>query len=212
MTEGGMPSQFEGRDMSKVESISIQRLFIDLQNPRYDSRTNQREALMTIANEQGVKLASLAEDIVNEGGLNPAELPMVMSSGDDNTFIVMEGNRRIAALKLLSSPSLVSSLNLSDSFVKRFKVLYEKAKEVLPSEILCTVFGSREEARHWIDLRHTGENGGVGIVSWNGIQTQRFRGSSPSLQVVEYARHSEYIDDETKKNYPKLQLLTLNAF
>ena len=34
--------------MSKVEIIPIQNLLIDLQNPRYDPRTNQREAILTI--------------------------------------------------------------------------------------------------------------------------------------------------------------------
>ncbi len=192
--------------MSKVKSISLQNLLIDLQNPRYDPRTNQREAIVTIVNEQGSKLVALAEDIVNEGGLNPSELPMVMSSGDESTFIVMEGNRRLTALKLLLSPSLVSSLSFSDSTVKRFKGLHEKVKEILPTEVICTVFESREEARHWIDLRHTGENGGVGIVPWDGIQTQRFRGSSPSLQAVEYVRNSEFLDEDTRSKLPKIAI------
>jgi hypothetical protein len=161
---------------------------------------------MTLTREQGHKLATLAEDIVNEGGLNPSELPMVMSSGDSNSFIVMEGNRRIVALKLLLSPSLVSGLNLPDKLVKRFKALHDKAKEVLPSEIPCIIFESREEARHWIDLRHTGENNGIGIVPWDGIQTQRFRGTSPSLQAIEYARNSDYIDDDTKNKLPKIAI------
>ena len=103
-----LSTQIEGRSMSQVKSISLQNLLIDLQNPRYDPRTNQREAIITIVNEQGSKLVALADDIVNESGLNPSELPMVMPSGDENTFIVMEGNRRLTALKLLLSPSLVA--------------------------------------------------------------------------------------------------------
>lgn len=108
--------------MSKVKSISIQNLLIDLQNPRYDPRTNQKDAILTIINEQGSKLLSLMEDIVNESGLNPSELPMIMPSGDDNTFIVIEGNRRLTALKLLLTPSLVSNLNLSETTVKKIKL------------------------------------------------------------------------------------------
>src|SRR5262245_43806487 len=121
--------------MSQAKSISIQNLLIDLQNPRYDPRTNQREALLTMVNEQGAKIAALAEDIIIQGGLNPSELLMVMPSGDENTFVVMEGNRRITALKLLLSPSLVSSLNLPDSLSKKFKLLHEKAKEILSTKV-----------------------------------------------------------------------------
>lgn len=195
--------------MSKVKSIAIQNLLIDLQNPRYDPRTNQREAISTIVTEQGAKLLALAEDIVNEGSLNPSELPMVMPSGDDGTYIVMEGNRRLTAIKLLLQSPLLSSLNLPDSVVKKFKALHEKAKENLSAEILCSVFESREEAKHWIELRHTGENSGVGIVPWDGVQTQRFRGSSPSLQAVEAVRNSEYIDDTTRSKLPKIAITNI---
>ncbi len=192
--------------MSKVKIVPIQNLLIDLQNPRYDPRINQREAILTIINEQGTKLLALAEDIVNGEVSNSSELPMVMPSGDNGTFIVMEGNRRLAALKLLLSPSLLSSLNLPDGITTKLKALYEKAKATLSTEVPCTVFESREEARHWIDLRHTGENGGVGIVPWDGIQTQRFRGSSPSLQAVEVVRNSEYLDDGTRSKLPKIAI------
>lgn len=195
--------------MNKVKTIAIQNLLIDLQNPRYDPRTNQREAILTIVTEQGAKLVALAEDIVNEGSLNPSELPMVMPSGNDGMFIVMEGNRRLAALKLLLLPSLLSSLNIPDGTAKKFKVLHEQAKENLSDEILCTVFESREEAKHWIELRHTGEKGGVGIVRWDGVQAQRFRGLSPSLQAVEVVRNSEYIDDQTRNKLPTIAITNI---
>ncbi len=195
--------------MSKVKSIAIQNLLIDLQNPRYDPRTNQREAILTIVTEQGAKILALADDIIAEGSLNPSELPMVMPSGDDGTYIVMEGNRRLTAIKLLLQAPLLSSLNLPDSVTKKFKALHEKAKENLSADILCSVFESREEAKHWIELRHTGENGGVGIVPWDGVQTQRFRGSSPSLQAIEAVRNSEYLDDTTRNKLPKIAITNI---
>ncbi len=195
--------------MNEIKPILLENLLIDLQNPRYDPRTNQDEAIMTIVNEQGSKLLSLAKDIVDEGGLNPSELPMVMPSGDDSTFIVMEGNRRLAALKLLMSPSLVSRLGLPESIAKRYKTLHDDAKSKLSREINCSIFLSREEAKHWIDLRHTGENGGVGIVPWDGIQTHRFRGQSPAFQAIEFAKNSDYLDEETRKKLPKIAITNI---
>jgi hypothetical protein len=192
--------------MSKLEIIPIQKLLIDLQNPRYDPRTNQHEAILTIINEQGSKLIALADDIVKQGSLNPSELPMVIPSGDKSTYIVIEGNRRLTALKLMLSPSLLQRLNLADGTTKKYKLLHEKVKDTMSQDIPCSVFQSREEARHWIDLRHTGENGGVGIVPWDGIQTQRFRGSSPSLQAIEAVRNSGYIDEDTHSKLPKIAI------
>src|SRR5437016_12433228 len=105
-----------------LQSISLEYLLVDLQNPRYDPRTSQREALATIAQDQGEKLINLAEDIVDRG-LNPSELAIVTPAEDDNIYVVLEGNRRIAALKLISSPSLLTSLGLSQTLTKRYHAL-----------------------------------------------------------------------------------------
>src|SRR5947209_223845 len=124
-------------------SIPLNNLLIDLQNPRYDPRTSQREALTSIAHDQGVKLVNLAEDIVDRG-LNPSDLLMVTPADQPDLFVVLEGNRRVAALKLLSSPSLMTSLGLTQTLLKRYKNLQEKAQGFLPTELECVVL-SRED-------------------------------------------------------------------
>ena len=192
---------------SNIRRIAVENLLIDLQNPRYDPRTNQREAIITIAHDQGIKLANLAEDVVDKG-LNPSELPMVTPAGDGDTYIVLEGNRRIAALKLLSSPTLVASLALPASLVKRYKELYLRSKGIVPTEIECVVL-PHEDANYWIDLRHTGENEGVGVVPWDGIQTHRFRGNSPAYQAIEYVKASDFLDGDTRKKLPKIAITNI---
>ena len=190
-----------------IRLIALENLLIDLQNPRYDPRTSQREAITTIANEQGVKLANLAEDIVDKG-LNPSELPMVTPSDDGNTFIVLEGNRRVTALKLLASSSLAASIGLPDTIAKRYKSLHDKYNSSIPKEIECAVL-QREEANHWIYIRHTGENEGVGVVTWDGVQTHRFRGVSPAFQALELVKSSSYLDESTKKKLPKISITNI---
>ena len=192
---------------SHIQSIPLQDLLIDLNNPRYDPRINQREALSSIAREQGKKLISLAEDIVDKG-LNPSELPMVTPSGDGKTFIVLEGNRRIAALKLMASPSLVTSIGLHSIVVRRYKAFHEEFIDKIPQRIDCAVL-TREEASHWIFIRHTGENQGVGVVPWDGIQTHRFRGASPALQTVELVKASAYLDEITRGKLAKIAITNI---
>lgn len=190
-----------------VQQIPLERLLVDLQNPRYDPRTSQREALATIAQDQGNKLLNLAEDIA-EKGLNPSELAIVTSSGERNTYSVLEGNRRVAALKLLSSPSLVASLGLSQTLVRKYQALYESSKSSLPTELNCVIL-SREDANYWIMLKHTGENEGVGIVMWDGRSRHRFRGSSPALQAVELVESANYLDNETREKLPKIAITNI---
>jgi len=159
--------------MHKIISIKLENLLIDLQNPRYDSRKSQVEALYTIIHDQKEKLINLAEDIIIKG-TNDSDLPIVAET--DDKFIVLEGNRRVAALRLLSSPSLVESLELPQKVTKKLKDLHESARNELPTEISCVVM-TREDANYWISLKHTGENEGVGVVTWDGRAKHRFRGN-----------------------------------
>jgi hypothetical protein len=190
-----------------VAPIKLENLLIDLQNPRYDPRTSQRDALATIARDQGIKLYNLAEDILDKG-INPSDLPIVASIEEPGFYIVMEGNRRVAALKLLSSSALLSSLGLTPALLKKYNALLERVEGVLPTELHCVVL-SREDANYWIMLKHTGENEGVGIVPWDGRASHRFRGASPALQAVELVESSGLLDDDTMVKIPKIAITNI---
>jgi hypothetical protein len=188
-----------------IQPIPLQNLLIDLRNPRYDPRSSQRDALTKIAHDQAEKLINLAQDILDKG-LNRSDIPMVTPEGD--IFIVLEGNRRVAALKLMSSPALIESLGLPQKLTKKFKELCDNAKDRLPTTIECVVT-TREDANYWIQLKHTGENEGVGVVSWDGAASHRFRGNSPALQAIELVEKSEYIDQETRNKLEKIPITNI---
>jgi hypothetical protein len=153
-----------------------------------------------------MKLVNLAEDIIDKG-LNPSEVIMVASL-DGNSYVVLEGNRRIAALKLISSISLLESVGLPQRLTKRLRILHDRAKDELPTQINCVVL-SREDANYWIQLKHTGENEGIGVVPWDGQARHRFRGNSPALQAVELVDKSNYINDETRNKLPKIAITNI---
>ena len=56
--------------------------------------------------DQGDKLYSLVDDIVNNG-LSPVDLIIVTPNEDSNKYVVLEGNRRITSLKLLNNLTLI---------------------------------------------------------------------------------------------------------
>ena len=192
---------------ANVKPIPVADLYIDLENPRYDQRASQRVALTSIVNDQGDKVVNLAEDVC-EKGLNPTELLMVTESGDGKTYIVLEGNRRVAALKLLAEPSLLASLDITPRIFKRLKGIHDQFGSAVPKEVLCVIL-SREDANYWIQLKHTGENAGRGVVPWDGVASQRFRGNSPALQAVDLVSQSPYIDDETRAKLPKIAITNI---
>lgn len=94
--------------MPDVKLISPADLLFDTSNPRLsEPNKGQREAWRTIANRLDRRLLKLAQDIV-QFGIDPSTLPIVMSSGDDaKRYIVIEGNRRLAALKSLENPEAI---------------------------------------------------------------------------------------------------------
>lgn len=166
--------------------LGVEQLLLDPTNPRVESAPSQRDEMQRLLDDQGDRLFALAEDIV-ENGMSPIERLLVMrSKKDKHKYICLEGNRRVLALKLLSNPALIGSLETKESFKKRFEKLQHDFKKKPIKKIDCFEVGSREEARRWILLRHTGENQGRGLVGWSAIASARFRGQEPALQALDF--------------------------
>lgn len=192
---------------SNTQIVSLEELLLDLNNPRFVPRENQREALVNFATDRKSKLPALAKDILARG-LNPSEMLIVEKLPEDNAYLVLEGNRRVAAMKLLSSADLVVSLGLPKGIEKSFLALQNQDNSNLPHDISCTVM-TRAEARPWIEMKHTGENAGRGIVKWDGPQTQRFRGSSPSLELIDLLASRGYLGADTLSKQPRMPITTV---
>ncbi|WP_090896117.1 hypothetical protein [Candidatus Nitrospira nitrificans] len=177
---------------------TIDQLLLDSENPRNESAANQRDALQKVLDDQEEKLFVLAEDIV-EAGLSPMDRMLVLrEKKDSERFIVLEGNRRVAALKILSNPSVLTSLHVKSPLQKRFEALSKRfiREEIEP--IACFEVTDREEGNRWILLRHTGENEGRGVVGWSGLAASRFRGGDPALQALEFVRTYGNLSDNQK--------------
>lgn len=148
-----------------IQLIPLDLIVLDQENVRFggDIAHNQREAieLMMADPDDSRKLLKLAEHIA-EHGLDPTELQLVAPSGDDR-YIVLEGNRRLTALKLLQKPDLCPDEKLVKSFIKASSLINNK----LPKEIECSVIPSRQEGDLWVELKHTGQNSGIGRVNWD---------------------------------------------
>ena len=70
---------------------------------------SQPDAIQAMLRSEGKKTLELAEDILING-LNVAERPMVIRAEDDPTrYVMLEGNRRLTALRILAEPSSAAS-------------------------------------------------------------------------------------------------------
>lgn len=131
-----------------IKPILLDNLLVNVENPRYEPMNNQNDAISAMAEEQGSKLANLAEDIVNNG-LNPSEIPIVTPLDNSDKYVVLEGNRRVAALKILRSSSILSKLQISTRLISRYKSLQDNSNTIIPSEIYCSIL-ENEDAQHWL--------------------------------------------------------------
>ncbi|MCJ8208067.1 hypothetical protein MUY27_00010 [Mucilaginibacter sp. RS28] len=195
----------------EIKTILVTNLSVSTENPRFEMVGNQREAIRVMIQDQGDKLVNLAKDIV-EYGLNPSELTIVVPDKSTPKFNVLEGNRRVTALKLLSNLDLIDT-DFS-SFLRKIKPVSEQYRKRPIDSVQCVVFDKFEDASKWINLKHTGENDGIGIVKWNAQQVARFeartRGKSAiALQAIEFLRRESLLDDHLKeqlKNVPSTSL------
>lgn len=143
-------------------------LLLDETNPRFsEPATSQRDALNKLLADAPHKIVNLAEDISNESSVNPTELPVCVV--EDGALVVIEGNRRLAALKLLRNPDLADD----DVHSSSFRAIAKGGQG--PESLFCYTSPDREAARHWLELRHTGENDGLGVVEWQAWQSNNFR-------------------------------------
>src|SRR5208282_6080353 len=96
-----------------ARQLKIADLLLDLENPRISKAGGQNDALQKILEDQDAKLVALADSIIENGGLNPMDrLLVIKSPGNDGKYIVIEGNRRLAAIKILNNPAVLTGIEV----------------------------------------------------------------------------------------------------
>lgn len=198
---------------SQLKNIKISQLFLNIENYRFEPVTSQKEAIDKMIEDQGDKLFILASDII-QNGLNPVDLIMVSLKEDsDRSYIVLEGNRRVTAMKLMCTPSLIGES--FSSLRKKFNKLQSDYRDKIITTVECRVFDDSAEADLWIKRKHSGELEGMGTVTWNAQQKQRFEEktegkSSVPLQVISFLRAHKAVPSDIKDNLSQINVTNLS--
>lgn len=182
--------------MIKHLELSIDELFLDLNNPRLGSTSSQSEALVSNVRLNLGYFRNLMASI-RDDGLDPGDSLYVTRSEDNQGFVVLEGNRRLSALKVLSNPNILAGTDLPES--TKNSLIREAAgfgrSEVEP--ISCVRFDNREEANDWIRRRHTGVAGGEGRITWGPLEIQKFSGDYTTIDIIDFVgRNAAYSKEE----------------
>lgn len=183
--------------MPRVD-CTLGALKLDLENVRIRldgnrPAPNEPAALARLIEDQEDKLANLAEHI-QDNGLSPGEPLWVIACPDEPArYIVLEGNRRVAALKLMDNPQL----SVGTSVEARFRELAREFADKPMRQFAVELFPSRVAAQKWIDIRHMSSTSGVGIQPWRSI-AKAVSTESPGKKVRRSVTVLRFLDDGTR--------------
>lgn len=144
-----------------LDYLRVDDLLLDPENPRLvTSGVPSQDQLLKMLYELE-SLDELASSFADNGYF--AEEPLVVVPGDDGKWIVVEGNRRLATLKLLLDPSARATLHVSG-----WPNLDEASVEAL-SVVPCVKYRTRSEVFPFLGFRHI-----TGAKKWAPFQRARF--------------------------------------
>jgi len=173
-----------------TKKLSVTSLLLDHQNPRLPQSggaLTQRQIIDELVTHDSVY--ELAKDITAQGFF-PTEI--LLGVRDSDQVVIIEGNRRLSALKLLINPELAPQTQL-----EKFRRLSEKASTPVIAKAHVSIAPSREAATPILLSRHTAQQ----IQSWKRPMQARFyrqlleRGITPEELVQSYGITAGQIQD-----------------
>lgn len=167
------------------ENVNISRLLFDPQNPRIPTNVNgnnEREIINWLLDDGG--LIELVLSIGTQGYFGGEPL-LVIPNG--NNFTVVEGNRRLAALKLLNDPNLASTRKYAVAeAVSEAKVAVE--------QVPVKIYSNREDVLEYLGFRHV-----TGIKEWGPLEKARYL-----RQLIQSPHYNQLSDNEKYKQVAKV--------
>ena len=148
----------------KVRDLVVTNLLLDANNPRVPGSgkdLSQRDLIADLV--QNDHVLELAKRVV-DNGYYPVEKLIVIK--EDKKFVVLEGNRRAAALKLLLSPESAPD----DKWVSRFRALANRIDQKSIRTVGTIEAPSRDAAAPIIMSRHTRNE----IEKWSPVMQAKF--------------------------------------
>lgn len=142
------------------KTARVDDLRLDLRNPRMpdDHFADEEEAIEYLA--QHAALEELVESIGNSGWFDYEPLVVLSSEGDQQN-IVIEGNRRLAVLRILRDDGLAKRLGV--------RLPAPVHKDARPDEVKVWEVADRRDARDFIGFKHIN-----GAFKWDSFAKAKY--------------------------------------
>ncbi len=185
-----------------IQPIKVSNLLNYYENPRHAIGSNEKDTLKKLFDSVGTQyMLNLAEDIQKNGLMGNQQVAVVYSD-DVHKYVVYEGNRRVAVVKLLLDPNYFDFLD---------KATIEKAKKIakrgnIPDTINCYVTDEKN-AFFIMERTHSGEDKGRGIKQWSSREKAAFKARQSHEKKISYL-----IDFYIKKYFDGFDITTILSF
>jgi len=173
-----------------IVEVELDRLLLDLENYRIPTRRDDEAGALKylFASEDVLGAARL----ILRNGYFDNEVPIVITtSSQDESYTVLEGNRRVSALKALHEPGIVPG---HEAEIRSLLKRYALEADSLPDRIRVIVAPDRATAAPHIARLHTG----ISKKRWSRDQQATFYYSLLDDQTT--------IDD-VKAQYPDVNVV-----
>ncbi|NOT75729.1 MAG: hypothetical protein HOP08_12455 [Cyclobacteriaceae bacterium] len=163
------------------KKIAIKDLLLWDENARFPDKyfnSDQSDLIHFFVAKSDFKIKQLVEEIVKDLDLPQLEKLVVWSDG--GSYIVLEGNRRLAAYKILSNPELVSDERLNKYLFTQSSVAKLDSSFLLE----CIVTDNKNEGFRYIDRKHANNNN---EVNWQDTERSTYkvrRGSENHAEFI----------------------------
>lgn len=180
-----MKAKAKAGSAKKIEWIDSDRLEFDPKNPRFfrlQGGSTDEIVISEMLDDEGV------QDLMSSIGQQdyfPGE-PLLVSPTENGGYIVVEGNRRLAAVKLLNGQLLPPRRK-----ARSVAMLIDEAK-FKPTQLPCIVYESRDLVLRYLGYRHI-----TGIKEWDALSKARY------LADLRETFYSELSDDEQLRTIAK---------
>ena len=185
--------------MGQIENCRAQELFFDVKNPRlveFEHTSDEKKILNILWDNMAVN--EIVMSILANGFFENEAMYVVIENGKK---IVVEGNRRLAAVKAILDPSAI----LNGGMNRYQDRITQKLVDELTNNLPVIILHNREETWRYIGFKHVN-----GAVKWDSYAKAEYIAQVHNEYGIELKDIAEQIGDSNKitlKLYQGLMVL-----
>lgn len=180
--------------MPQTRPVPVRDLTLDLGNYRTVQQADEKAAVEAMISTSPDRFWALTESLLQDGYL-PTESVIVLRNGSPGKLTVKEGNRRVAALKLIHKLLPLSAFTVPDNIAAQIKAVPSAWRSDNKS-VPCTIYEPADAATvdRIVTLAH-GKGEKAGRDQWNAVARARHNreangANEPALDLLE-----QYLSD-----------------